>query len=353
MAVNDLFSDYRIMSDKLPKADEDVVLLSRVRLARNFSQIPFPNRADMQQLKCVQKMAGSVVADIEASSGQHFDCVEMEGLTDLQRSILQEKQLISNNFLKNSQYRSLFVSQDRCSSIMVNEEDHIRIQCNTPGFDLQGAYEMASKIDDGIESKLNIAFDEKYGYLTSCLTNLGTGLRASVILHLPGLVYTRNINGIINISPQLGLAVKGMYLKGTEVVGNVFIVSNQLSLGFSEEELLANLSGTVKEIISREHSARKALQLYNKDKLEDTVWRAYGTLKYAKMLGDIEALELISKVRLGADMGILPKADVKKLNFLLTATRANYLRYAAGSENMSQNEIDRKRAEVVSGILKG
>ena len=235
---------------------------------------------------------------------------------------------------------------------MINEEDHLRIQCMVSGLDLAAPFSMASQIDDIVESKLDLAFDEKMGYLTSCPTNLGTGLRASVMLHLPGLVFTRNISNIINVSPQLGLAVRGLYGEGTEVIGNIFQISNQLTLGFSEDELIANLTSAVREIIAHERRARKALQLYTKERLEDEVWRAFGTLRYARMLSDSEVLGLLSKVRLGMDLQlldeVLPKGQFMEL---LIASRTNYLKNLAGTENMSQNEIDKKRADMIREIL--
>ena len=351
MAAEELFANYHLSWLNGSGAENDVVLASRVRLARNFRELPFPNRANFTQLAQVQQLAASVLGDVEGAVGQPMDRVEVDKLTQLQKNVLLEKQLISRNLLKNPQYRSLFISNDRQAGIMVNEEDHLRIQCMAPGLELQRPFAAASRIDDAIEGKLDIAFDERMGYLTSCPTNLGTGLRASVLLHLPGLVFTRNINNIINISPQLGLAVRSLYTDGSEEIGNVFQISNQLTLGFTEEELLANITSAVREIIAHERRARKALTLYTKDRLEDEVWRAYGTLKYARFLADTEVLSLLSKVRLGIDLGILDGVRPEIFTELLVAGRSNYLQQQAGNENMSKNEIDRKRAEIVRQVL--
>ena len=351
MAVNELFENYHLSWLNASGAEQDVVLSSRIRLARNFRELPFPNRANFTQLAKAQELADSARENISAAAGPSFDQVNMDQLTQLQKNVLLEKQLVSRNLLKNPQYRKLFISEDRQAGIMVNEEDHLRIQCMAPGLDLQRPFAMASRLDDAIEERLDIAFDEKMGYLTSCPTNLGTGLRASVLLHLPGLVFTRNINNIINISPQLGLAVRSLYSNGSEEVGNIFQISNQLTLGFTEEELLENVTSAVREIIAHERRARKALSLYTKDRLEDEIWRAYGTLKYARFLADTEVLTLLSKVRLGIDMGILQGVRPEVFTELLVAGRSNYLQQQAGNENMSKNEIDRKRADLVRQIL--
>ena len=204
-----------------------------------------------------------------------------------------------------------------------------------------------------MEETQDVAFDEKMGYLTSCPTNLGTGLRATVLLHLPGLVYTRNINNIINISQQLGLSVRGLYGEGSETVGNIFAVSNQLTLGFTEQAIIENLMNAATQIIDNERRARKALSMTSKERLEDAVWRSYGVLKYARSLGESEVLELISKVRLGLDLGLLHEATAERFSELLIASRPSYLKNLAGNDNLSQTEIDRKRAAVVREILAG
>lgn len=353
MAVNDLYRDYLLSWFGTEGEDSDVVLSSRVRLARNFESIPFPNRANQKQLAQVQSLMSSVFSDIETVCGQPFDVVGMEGITEVERNILAEKQLITTRMAKTPEYRSAYISEDRTVSILVNEEDHLRIQCMAPGLNVAGTFAAASKIDDVVEEKLNIAFDEKMGYLTSCPTNLGTGLRASVILHLPGLVYTRNMHNITNIAQQLGISVRGLYGEGSETVGNMFAVSNQLTLGFSEKSLIENLTSAVAEIVAHERRARKAFVAYSKTRLEDAVWRAYGILKYARSLGESEVLELISKVRMGVDMELLHGAPSELFSEILIASRPSYIRNLVGNDNLSDGELDRKRAEMVRRILAG
>lgn len=352
MALSELFCSTNLPWLNVGGREGDVVLSSRIRLARNFRGIPFPNRADFTQLANVQAMALSVLPALEREVGESFDQVDMDKATALEREVLIEKRLVTRNFLQNTQHRVALISEGRHVSILVNEEDHLRIQCMVKGLDLDTPLSLASRMDDLVESALDVAFDEKMGYLTSCPTNLGTGLRASVLLHLPGLVYTRNINNIINISQQLGLSIRSFYGEDDqEWQGNVFQISNQLTLGFSEEEIIGNLKSAVGEIASHERRARKALELYRKDQLEDSVWRAYGILRHARFLSEKEVPDLVSKVRLGMDMGFIHEAGEGCFTEILIGSRTNYLQNLAGSDNMSGSEIDRMRAKAVRKAL--
>jgi protein arginine kinase len=353
MALNELLRSDELTWLRTSGTDSDVVLTSRIRLARNFRQVPFPNRADMNQLAAVQVAVDKLMPGLGEALGVAFDRVDMERLTPLQQAVLIEKQLLSRNFVRNPQHRVAYISQDQQVSLMVNEEDHLRIQCMTAGLDLEHPFAAASRIDDLFESQVDIAFDEKMGYLTSCPTNLGTGLRASVLLHLPGLVATRNISSIVNISPQLGLAVRPLSgdEKESESVGCLFQIANQLTLGFSEEEILGNLKSAVQEIVTHEREARKALSVYMKDALEDEVWRAYGTLRYARSLSEKEALTLLSKVRLGIDLRIIGEVTAQCFPQILIGSRRSYLQNYVENENLSKNEIDRLRAERVRTVL--
>ena len=336
MSVNTLLRDSSLSWLAAEGRESDVVLASRIRLARNFRQVPFPNRADFNQLAEVRLQVEKILPGIAADLQQDFDLLDMERLSPLQRDVLVEKQLISNNFIQNPQHRVAFITEDCCTSIMINEEDHLRIQCMAPGLDLDTPFAKASHIDDMIEDKLDIAFDEKMGYLTSCPTNLGTGLRASVLLHLPGLVFTHNIESIVNISPQLGLAIRSVYGDEKERFGNLFQISNQLTLGFSENEIIENLKTAVMEIVSHERQARKALALYMKERLEDEVWRAYGTLRYARLLSEQEVLELLSKVRLGIDLKLINEVAADCFAEILISSRTSYLQNVAENENLSK-----------------
>ena len=331
--------------------DGDVVLASRIRLARNLRQLPFPNRADIRQLSEVKAQLDTILPSIQQLEGKPFDRIDMDQLTPLQRQVLIDKQLISDNLVRNPQHRAAYISKDCSASIMVNEEDHLRIQCMAAGLDLDQPMQQASAIDDLVESQLDIAFDEKMGYLTSCPTNLGTGLRAVVLLHLPGLVFTRNVGSIINISPQLGLAVRPLFSDEKDQVGCLFQISNQLTLGFSEQELIENLKSAVAEIVAHERRARKALALYMKERLEDEVWRAYGIMSYACQISEKEALELLSKVRLGIDLKLINEVTADCYADIFIGSRTSFLQNLAENENLSKNELDRLRAQHVRKAL--
>lgn len=351
MTPRELFVDPHVSWLQGSGEEGDIVLSSRIRVARNFREIPFPNRADLAQLAKVKALVETVLPDLEQVMDCSLEYICLDELTALEKNVLLEKHLVSKNQIKNPAHRVVLISDDLKVSIMVNEEDHLRLQCMVSGLDLKTPLQLASQLDDIIEKKLDIAFNEKMGYLTSCPTNLGTGLRASVMLHLPGLVFTQQIGKIINISPQLGLAVRGLFGEGTEFTGNIFQISNQLTLGFSERELIENLTGTVKEIITHERAARKALLSYPKDQVADDVWRSFGILRYARSVADQEFLSLLSKVRLGIDLGIIQKVDAGMFNELLVAGQTNYLQNLQENENMSQNEIDKKRAEIIRTVL--
>ena len=318
--------------------EADIVLASRVRLARNLKNLPFPNRANINDLAQIKELIIRLIPAIESATGLKFDYLEIDKLTHLEQQVLVEKHLISKKLLTNPENRLLILSNDASVAIMVNEDDHLRIQLAK-----------AFAIDDAIEAYLNIAFDEKMGYLTACPTNLGTGLRASVLLHLPALVMTQQLSKIVNISPQLGLAIRNFF--GEDNAGNIFQIDNQLTLGFKEQELIDNLNSTVTEIISHEREARKALLNYSPDKLANRVWRSFGILKYARFISENEMLDLVSKVRLGVDLDIIDETKPELLNILLIASQKNYIQNLQQNENMTPQEIDKQRAHIIRKIL--
>lgn len=329
--------------------DADVVLASRVCLVRNLKNIPFPNRASTNDLAQIKELIIRLIPAIETATGLSFKYWEIDKLTHLEQQVLLERQLISEKLLTNPEKRLLLLSEDSSVAIMVNEDDHLRIQCMTAGLELMAPLVKAFAIDDAIEAYLNIAFDEKMGYLTACPTNLGTGLRASVLLHLPALVMTQQISKIVNISPQLGLVVRGLF--GEDNVGNIFQIDNQLTLGFKEQELIDNLNSTVVEIISHEREARKALVNYSIDKLSNRVWRSFGILKYARFMSENEMLDLISKIRLGIDLGIINEVKAEVFNMLLIVSQKNYIQNLNQNDNMTTQEIEKQRAKIIRDIL--
>lgn len=333
--------------------DGDIVLSTRIRLARNLEGMPFPNRATPAQLTEVTEQLRKAVNDLNRADGHQYLFIEMEKLSPLERNVLVEKHIVSPNYIHNPEHRVLVARDDAAVSIMVNEEDHLRIQCLAPGLDLAGAAALADKVDDALEGKLDFAFKEELGYLTACPTNLGTGLRASIMAHLPALVITRQISRIVAAATQLGLAVRGLYGEGSEATGNIFQISNQLTLGKSEQEIIDNLQSVVSQVVDHERAARSLLAKESPEALADRIWRAYGVLSHARTLSGQEALTLLSEVRLGIDMSILEDVPADVFNELLVMTRPNFLQKLAGGAEIDPGARDRLRAQIIREKLKG
>ncbi|MBP2645025.1 MAG: putative ATP:guanido phosphotransferase [Firmicutes bacterium] len=329
----------------------DIVLSSRVRLARNLEGIPFPNRANKEKLAQVGELVRKSVNDLSTADNHIYMFVEMDKLAPLERSILVEKHIVSPNFAEEPVDRALIVRDDAAVSIMVNEEDHLRLQCMEPGLNLQEAINTANRVDDILEAKQNFAFAEQCGYLTACPTNVGTGLRASVMVHLPALALSRQINRIIAAATQLGLAVRGLYGEGSEAIGNIFQISNQLTLGYSEQEIIDNLQSIAKQVVDQERTARKMLVENSKDAVADRVWRAYGVLRYARSVTGKEAMTLLSEVRLGIDIGIIGGVPATVFNELIVTTRPNFLQKLAGRD-VPPNDRDCLRAQLIREKIK-
>lgn len=349
MAVEELLQSSRLSWFGAEGQDSDVVISSRVRLARNLVGLPFPGRADLGQLAQIRQTVETALVDLDTELGQPFDQIAVDQLSALAREVLIEKRLISEKFSEAQPHRMAYISDDTSISILINEDDHLHIQAMTSGLSLNAAFEMASRVDDYIEARLDLAFDETMGYLTAYPTNLGTGLRASAILHLPGLVYTRSIDNIVNTSPQLGLAVHP--LEGIDEGAHLYKISNQLTLGYSEAEMIENLQAAVGEIAAHERRARQALSYFGKDGVEDGVWRAYGILSYARSLTEQELFALVSRVRYGIDRGIIKEVALSCYAEIIVAAREAYLKYAAENENLSAGEISAMRGSRVRAIL--
>ncbi|MGI6092621.1 MAG: protein arginine kinase [Veillonellaceae bacterium] len=333
-------------------AEADIALSSRIRLARNLCSLPFPNRAAGEQLAKVADQLKSTVNVLRTADSHNYMYIKMDQLSVLERNVLVEKHIVSPYYVEHPEHRALIVRDDAAVSIMINEEDHLRIQCMRSGLNLVDALALANQIDDTIEAKHDIAFNEQMGYLTACPTNLGTGLRASVMVHLPALVITRQINRIINASTQLGLAIRGLYGEGTEAAGNIFQISNQLTLGYTEQGIIDNLKSVAQQIVDQERTARAYLLRHSSQTLADRLWRAYGTLSYARSMSGQEALSLISEVRLGIDLKIVDEVPATIFNELLVTTRPNYLLKFAARNGISETERDKLRAQVIRETIK-
>lgn len=333
------------MSDDGP--DSDIVLSSRIRFARNLSEFNFPTLFTHEEAQFVIDTVLEKVND----SGMELEMIKMDEIPELQKRVLVEKHLISPNLVEHSTHGACLLSGNEEISIMLNEEDHIRIQCLFPGFQLKEALQAANEIDDWLEEHVNYAYDEKFGYLTSCPTNAGTGIRASVMMHLPGLVITQQMNRIVPAINQLGLVVRGIYGEGSEALGNIFQISNQITLGKSEEDIVEDLKSVGSQIISQERSAREALAKTSNIQLEDRVFRSYGLLANSRIIETKEAARCLSDLRLGIDMGYIKNISKSILNELMILTQPGFLQQYAGGP-LRPNERDIRRAALIRERLK-
>ena len=328
-------------------ATDHIVISSRIRLARNFDGILFTNRNDTSSLEKVNTISRGLLQPLKEADGHQYSNINLQQLSERERAILVEKHLMSPALEEKLPYRSLVVSDDASIVIMVNEEDHLRIQSMVSGLRLQEAYEHAQKIDKAIEAKYPYAFDERFGYLTACPTNVGTGMRASVMLHLPALTISGRITRLIRSIIQLGYSVRGLYGEGSEALGNIYQISNQRTMGVSEEDTIEQLTKIVEGIIAEERKSRQSLLHNDKEGLEDVLWRSYGVLQYARRVNGKEALTKLSDIQLGVDLEILPSWGKDSFNELIAITRPNFLSKYAGNDDLTEIERDSYRAKVI------
>ncbi|ART74640.1 protein arginine kinase [Sutcliffiella horikoshii] len=326
--------------------DSDIVLSSRVRLARNLEEMQFPTVSSNEEAQQIVAIMKQHFGEKKFQDLGELEFLLMEELNALEKRVLVEKHLISPQLAEDSAFGACLLSPNEEVSIMINEEDHIRIQCLFPGLQLNEALQVANSLDDWIEEKIDYAFDEKRGYLTSCPTNVGTGLRASVMMHLPALVLTQQMNRIVPAINQLGLVVRGIYGEGSEALGNIFQISNQMTLGKSEEDIVQDLMGVVQQLISQERSAREALVKTSNIQLEDRVFRSYGLLAHSRIIETKEAAKCLSNVRLGIDLGYITDISRSILNELMILTQPGFLQQYAGGP-LKPNERDVRRASLI------
>ncbi|WKV10396.1 protein arginine kinase [Thermoanaerobacterium sp. CMT5567-10] len=330
--------------------DNDVVISSRIRLARNLSDIPFPSVMTESEADKVKESVKKAIFDSKTILSTQFSEYDMKKITPLERQSLVERHLISPDLAQNTKNGSALIKNDGAVSILINEEDHLRIQTIFNGLNLKEAWDLADKIDDLIEENISYAFNEKLGYLTACPTNVGTGIRASVMVHLPALTITGQIGNILNSVSKIGIAVRGMYGEGTQSLGDIYQISNQVTLGQSEIEIIENLEGIVKQIISNERKAREDLYKRRKVQIEDRIGRAYGLLTNAKVMSTQEFMRLISDVRLGAVLDII-NIDIQKIDEITTHIQPGNLQKIIGKQ-LEPYERDVKRAEYVAKLIR-
>ncbi len=325
-----------------------IVMSSRVRLARNLKGLPFPGWAKKPDRIRTCNAIRTAVETLPQMQGAYSD--SMENFSALDRQILVERHLISREHAARNAGSGLVLSHDESLCVMINEEDHLRMQSLLPGFQLTEAWCAIDAVDSALEQRLEYAFSPQLGYLTACPTNLGTGIRVSAMLHLPALVMADQVNPIIQAVNKLGLAVRGLYGEGTEALGNVFQVSNQMTLGESEKAILERLSKVVHQIIEHEENARRALLDKKPRMIYNHVGRAYGILANAHSISSKETMNLLSLFRLGVDLGLFPgshRALVGEL-FLVTQPAHLQLRF---TEKLPPEERDINRADMMRQAL--
>ena len=321
----------------------DIALSTRIRLARNLNDFKFPYAYTEDEALKVDKAISSVLIDRGKELAHSFTHIAISEITSLQRDVLVEKHLISPYLANGTHSGSVILSENEELSIMVNEEDHLRIQSLKSGFHLKEAYQVANQLDTLLEKHLSFAFHEKYGYLTSCPTNTGTGMRASGMLHLPALTMSQQIARIIPAISRLGMVVRGIYGEGSEALGNVYQISNQITLGKTEYEILHDLENMTNQIIEQERRARRAILNNSPLALEDRIYRSYGVLTNARLLTTEEAATCLSNVRLGIDLKMLEEMDMSILNELMIFMQPAFLQQYS-EKPLHPNERDIARA---------
>lgn len=326
----------------------DIVISTRVRLARNLKDYPFPCRLGTQgREKVIESVRDALINGNSAIAGD-FRFIRMSELDPQQSVSLVEKRLVSPEFISSSEGRALLLSKDESLSIMLNEEDHIRLQVITPGLSLEQAYDTADKLDTLLDERLDFAFDEKLGYLTQCPTNLGTGMRASVMLHLPALEKSNAISRIAGNLSKLGLTMRGAHGEGTEPQGALYQLSNQVTLGISEKAAIENLKNITAQLAAQEEQARE--RLCKSVDVQDTIARSLGILKYAVVIAHEEALRLLSNVRLGIVSGQIKNIGVDCIDKLMIDVEPATLSVNAG-KSLSPRERDTERAKLIKSRL--
>jgi protein arginine kinase len=338
---------------KLEKAPQwDVAISSRVRLARNLSEFPFPYKMSREQAEKVVQKVKNAVFNSSASIVKDLLFIDMQSLNPLDKQALVEKHLISPEMVQNNSGNGVILSKDEKVSILVNEEDHLRIQCLFSGIQLENAWQLCKSVDEILEEKVDYAFRSDYGYLTCCPTNIGTGIRASAMLHLPALVMTGYIREILEACSKLGVAVRGIYGEHSEALGNMFQISNQVTLGQSEEEIVSNINNVACQVIEQEKTLRNELYKQNSYRFEDMVYRSFGLFSNARVISTEESLKLLSDVRLGVCMGIIKDVDIETLNKIMLLIQPANLQKAS-NRALSADERDIKRAEIIRSKLAG
>jgi protein arginine kinase len=322
----------------------DIVISSRLRLARNLEKFPFPHWANKKQGKSALEACQEAVGSSDLL--KKMTMFVLEDLDAVDKQFLVERHLMSYEHAQKTNSKAVIVDEDEVVSIMINEEDHIRAQVMQSGFNLLEAWNVINKVDDALCKDLPFAFSQEWGYLTACPTNAGTGMRGSVMLHLPALVMTRQINQVLAAIAKLSFTTRGLYGEGTQATGNFFQISNQVSLGQSETDIIQSINNLIRQIIEQEGQCRDTLLASNRGMLEDKISRSFGILKSAHIITSQETTELLSLVRLGCDLGIIKDINRRHINELFLLIQPAHLQKIENKKFTSQ-ERDVKRAELI------
>jgi protein arginine kinase len=313
----------------------DIVISSRIRLARNLAEFPFIRRCNDQDRKGIEQTFRAAIQSV--NDWKELISVDVAGLPNIDRQFLVERQLISRELADANGARCVFIDANETYSLMINEEDHLRMQVMHSGLDLESAWQQASQMDTWLDQRVAFAFHERLGYLTACPTNVGTGLRVSVMLHLPALVITQQIEKVFRSLQKMGLAVRGLYGEGSQAMGDFYQISNQVTLGKSEEELVKQVGEVIPVIIDYERQARAFLVKESRKDLHDRVSRAYGILCTAQQISSEETLHLLSSVRMGINLGLIQDLEIPTINKLFIHTQPAHLQKLRGLELETQD----------------
>lgn len=327
--------------------ESDVVVSSRIRLARNIIEYPFETRCSKKENEEIVNKIKEVLPSI----GYGLKILKLKDMDDITKMSLVEKRLISPDFVMNkNDIGAIAINEEENICIMINEEDHLRLQVFAPGFEIEELLKLMVEIDTKFGKVLNYAYNDKYGYLTACPTNVGTGMRVSVMVHLPALTKTGNIQKVLHIINNFGMNIRGIYGEGSKAAGDMYQISNKQTLGVSEEELINNMKIIVEKIIEQERLARKYLAKHSIE-LEDRVYRSFGVISNCKKISSEEAREILSDIKLGTDLGIIKELDDLKVKKLYLYIKPANLQKYLGEVN-DNYERDIKRAEVIKNIIK-
>ncbi|MBI4712400.1 MAG: protein arginine kinase [Planctomycetes bacterium] len=320
--------------------ESGIVISSRIRLARNLHNFPFLTIADDKQREAIEEFVRTQLESAKLKPVMHY--LPLKGMTALDRQVLVERHLISKDLAQSDGTRGLFVDETESLSIMVNEEDHLRIQSLKSGLQLHQGWEEINALDDQLEKALPYAFSAQFGYLTACPTNVGTGMRISVMMHLPALTMIKQVDKVFHAIARIKFMVRGLYGEGSQAAGEFYQVSNQISLGKSEKDIINEIYNIIPEIIKYEQTWRKKLMVDAHKKLEDRIFRALGALRYAQSISSDEAMEMLSAIRMGITMDIIKDIPLQTVNEIFISTQPAHLqKMEKKTLNMAERDIAR------------